>query len=158
MPMFARPHRCGSCWVFSATGAMEGARAIASGKPAISLSEEEYMACYSKNSHGAVRARVHVRVRARARAHPMCVPRATGSAMVATRQRLSFGPRIAAYARNLPTHTSRRPVSRPQRNICLLCMSAHSPCACLHIRLHICPFTCLCTHKPFLASSPACTL
>jgi len=38
--------QCGSCWIFSATGALEGAQAIATGKPAVSLSEEQFMACY----------------------------------------------------------------------------------------------------------------
>lgn len=38
--------QCGSCWIFSATGALEGAEAIATGKPAVSLSEEQFMACY----------------------------------------------------------------------------------------------------------------
>jgi C1A family cysteine protease len=41
--------QCGSCWVFSATGSMEGALAIATGLPVVSLSEEEYLACYSPN-------------------------------------------------------------------------------------------------------------
>ena len=41
--------QCGSCWVFAATGSMEGALSIASGKAAVSLSEEEYLACYGKD-------------------------------------------------------------------------------------------------------------
>ena len=41
--------QCGSCWVFSATGSMEGALAIATGLPVVSLSEEEYLACYAPN-------------------------------------------------------------------------------------------------------------
>ena len=42
--------QCGSCWVFAGVGAMESALAIASGLqgPPVSLSEEEYLACYSK--------------------------------------------------------------------------------------------------------------
>jgi C1A family cysteine protease len=41
--------QCGSCWVFAGVGAMEGALAIASGLKGapVSLSEEEYLACYS---------------------------------------------------------------------------------------------------------------
>lgn len=42
--------QCGSCWVFAGVGAMESALAIASGLkgPPVSLSKEEYLACYSK--------------------------------------------------------------------------------------------------------------
>jgi len=41
---------CGSCWVFAAVGAMEGADAISRGGNATSLSEEQYMACYGKGN------------------------------------------------------------------------------------------------------------
>merc|ERR1712054_650110 len=43
--------RCGSCWAFSSTGALEGALKIA-GNPLTSLSEEDLVQCNSITDHG----------------------------------------------------------------------------------------------------------
>jgi len=43
--------RCGSCWAFSSTGALEGAFKIA-GNPLTSLSEEDLVQCNSITDHG----------------------------------------------------------------------------------------------------------
>merc|ERR1719310_1285406 len=43
--------RCGSCWAFSTTGALEGAFKIA-GNPLTSLSEEDLVQCNSVTDHG----------------------------------------------------------------------------------------------------------
>lgn len=41
--------QCGSCWVFSATGALESAFSILNNLTAVAISEEEYLACYGPN-------------------------------------------------------------------------------------------------------------
>ena len=42
------PSPCGSCWAFAATGALEGAHAVATGR-LISLSEEQLINCDRKD-------------------------------------------------------------------------------------------------------------
>jgi C1A family cysteine protease len=44
--------QCGSCWAFSAVGAIESAYAIAAGVPAISLSEQQILDCSSRDGCG----------------------------------------------------------------------------------------------------------
>merc|ERR1719194_99227 len=49
LPPVKNQAQCGSCWAFSAVGAMEGAHAIATGS-VVSLSEEQLVQCSKVNS------------------------------------------------------------------------------------------------------------
>merc|ERR1719194_93265 len=49
LPPIKNQAQCGSCWAFSAVGAMEGAHAIATGS-VVSLSEEQLVQCSKVNS------------------------------------------------------------------------------------------------------------